>query len=461
MAKTRASVNTAADNFQDLYDRINELIDDLGTEILTANTDAGGGATVGNGFVTGIFGGTTLTANAIRGGTVATPAPLNVTSNLVFDATKYLVHGNIVANSTALLVGANVIITPTLMLVGNSTVNSVANSSFYGMANATLAANLSLADGFRIGLGVVNATHLAVGANVLINSTAVFLGNSTVNTTLIPSLITVGANISLNSSALFIGNSTANANISVTENYLGNSEQFTSILPGEIRVGNSSVNAVINSMGLTAGLQILDNITLGNSTVNVNMNTSTIMVGSNVLINVSTYFVGNATVFTQITNSQVQTGQTYISNVALGVGTNTAGPNVFFANTTAMYIGNSTVNAIVNSSALNIRGNVQGVVNVVTSGTSAQLVDSWTLAGFQAAEYTLVIKNTGANGFQYSKLAILHDTVNAHTIEYGVMITNAALGTFAANANSTHVALWVTPVPSATTVKGTVTRIGV
>jgi hypothetical protein len=460
MAKTRAIINTAADNFQTLYDRVNELVADLGTEIITANTDAGGGATTGNAFVTGILGGTTLTANAIRGGTVATAAPLNVTSNLVFDVTKSLVQGNVVINSTAIAIGANVTITPALMAVGNSTVNSVANSSFMAMSNPTATANITLDGGFRVGQTAVNSTHIAVGANTILNTTALFVGNSTVNTVIIPTLITVGGNVTINSSAMFLGNSTANASITVGESYLGNSEQFVSLTPGEIRVGNSTVNAVINSMGLTAGLQILDNITLGNSTINVHVNTTTIMVGANVKVNSSSYFVGNSTVSTVITNSSIQAGQTYMTNTTIGVGTNVTF-NVFLVNTTTIHIGNSTANATVNNNAINVRGIVYTSANVITSGTSAQLVDSWTLAAFQAVEYTLTVKNNGANGFQYSKIAVLHDTVNAHITEYAIMVTNAALGSFTANANATHVALWITPVPSATTVRGNILRIGV
>ena len=55
-----------------------------------------------------------------------------------------------------------------------------------------------------------NIASLAIGANVSINSSAIFVGNSTVNTVMTATTLTAGANVSINSSAIFVGNSTVN-----------------------------------------------------------------------------------------------------------------------------------------------------------------------------------------------------------------------------------------------------------
>src|SRR5690606_9486408 len=89
-----------------------------------------------------------------------------------------------------------------------------------------------------------------------------------------------------------------------------------------------------------------------------------------------------------------------------------------------------------------------------TAGTSAQIVDFFEKATYKACEYTASILDTGANNHQMSKVLVLHDTsaTNAHMVEYGVIATNTMLGSFSANANSTHVKLYFTPTVSNTTI---------
>ena len=68
----------------------------------------------------------------------------------------------------------------TNILVGNSTINVTTNSSFIQVANSTATANMQLS-GFIVGIATQNSTAFSVGANVIINSSTVFVGNSTVN----------------------------------------------------------------------------------------------------------------------------------------------------------------------------------------------------------------------------------------------------------------------------------------
>lgn len=82
MSRTIVDVSNA-DVFQVWFERTNDLLDALSTEIVTANT--GGATTTGSGFVIGTFGSNTVVATSIRGGTLATPAVLTFTSNAQFD----------------------------------------------------------------------------------------------------------------------------------------------------------------------------------------------------------------------------------------------------------------------------------------------------------------------------------------------------------------------------------------
>jgi len=57
---------------------------------------------------------------------------------------------------------------------------------------------------------VVNTSGFFAGANVTANTTALFVGNSTINVIHTSSSLTVGANVTANTSTVFVGNSTVN-----------------------------------------------------------------------------------------------------------------------------------------------------------------------------------------------------------------------------------------------------------
>lgn len=132
--------------------------------------------------------------------------------------------------------------------------------------------------------------------------------------------------------------------------------------------------------------------------------------------------------------------------------------NVVVASGNTVSVGNSTVNVAISQTAIAISGvellPVLYAVNVATSGTSAQLADSFTFASFRGAEYVLVIKDTGANSVQMSKSLVVCDGGDSYLNEYGVISSNAELGVFSANANATHVRLYFTPTVAATQIKG-------
>ena len=123
-----APANT--DFFSVWFLRTQDLCNIMSTEVITANTAAGGAITVGNGFVTGIFGSTVLTGNTLQGGVVGTPAALNVNSNISFNS-----------GMTAIW-NANATVNSSVFFVGNSTVNSFINSSSLSIGGQVLTASI-------------------------------------------------------------------------------------------------------------------------------------------------------------------------------------------------------------------------------------------------------------------------------------------------------------------------------
>jgi hypothetical protein len=403
MAETVSLINTAADGFQTWVDRTNTLLTIMSSRALTANSSANGAVTTGNTLFLGIFAGTLLAANTLRGGNVQTSGPLTISSNVIF-STQYA--------------------------IGNSTVNALANSSQLllsdGLTTALLAPDLlSLSNAF-----VVTASSLRFGnttANLTGTTTSLTFANSTGNTRVSPGLINVGS---------------------------------LSISQTAITLGNSTVNASLNSASLNFGNLVANSTTLsiGNSTVNVQINSSTMTVPNFVTLNnisLSFLSLGNSTV------------NAYVNSIGIFM----AGGFVT-ANQNTLRVGNSTSNVSINSTALSVGGltldvglltGVSGIFqsSLTSTGTSAQLFDSFAVATYRAAEYLVSIKDNTANGYQTEKMMLYFDGSGVDMTEYAIMYSNTQLATFSANANSTHVTLFMTPTVANSTAKYSRTTLGV
>ena len=161
--------------------------------------------------------------------------------------------------------------------------------------------------------------------------------------------------------------------------------------------------------------------------------------------------VSNSAV-TANTTQGLTTGNVYVDGIfsATTLSANTA---LRGGNVDSSAVLTITSNVEITDTELSINESVFSSINVQTTGTSEQIVDNFDLTAYQAAEYVVSIKDNTANGYQVSKLILLHDTGDSYVTEYGVIYSNGMLGTFSANANSTHSRLTVTPTQSDTQLK--------
>lgn len=192
------------------------------------------GLTLANSTIT-----TTLTRNSLSIGT-------DVVVNSVIMTTG---SAGFTANTSAAKVGANVIANTTTVKVGNSTLygelsattltmgatdnfatystnnisigfgsnNVTVNAHIIRVVNISGSANLTPTS-LTIAGSVVNATHIAVGANSIINTTAALFGNSTVNNNILSTSIAIAnssANVQITSSQVAIANSTSNTKLTI------------------------------------------------------------------------------------------------------------------------------------------------------------------------------------------------------------------------------------------------------
>lgn len=158
MSRSIGSAVVNSDAFSVWLARTNDLINSISTEIVTANSSSDGANTTGNGFVIGVFGSTTLVANTLRGGSIATAAELTISSNIAISGTK--------------------------QYIGNSTVNVFSNSTLFQVANSTLSINV-MAGQIETGLLLANGSHIRFGnstVNTTINTTAFAINGANVAT---------------------------------------------------------------------------------------------------------------------------------------------------------------------------------------------------------------------------------------------------------------------------------------
>lgn len=142
-----------------------------------------------------------------------------------------------------------------------------------------------------------------------------------------------------------------------------------------------------------------------------------------------------------------------------------AGNTVFLSNTTS----NVTITVPSTSQKtsgdyfLNANGNWSAVITPVTTvtytttGTSSQEIDSYAMTDFGGVEYFIRVRDNNANSYHATKVLTFHNNVAAFSTEYGYMISNATLGTFAVSTNATHVKLSMTPTSTNTSL--TISRV--
>jgi hypothetical protein len=174
--------------------------------------------------------------------------------------------------------------------------------------------------------------------------------------------------------------------------------------------------------------------------------------------------VGNAAITGTFT-ANVLTTNTLNVNSKISIGNSTVNTTI---NSTSFSISNSSANihitnptsAQIASSSyfLNANGSwsipSSGPIIVNTSGTGAQLIDSWNSNTIYSAEYQISTIDQTANGYAAARVFVYHDTGSAYTTEYATMYSNATTGhiaTFSANVDSSTVRLWA--IPTRTSVK--------
>lgn len=199
-------------------------------------------------------------------------------------------------------------------------------------------------------------------------------------------------------------------------------------------------------------------------------NAPTSLLEGEIAINLVDYriFAGNSTAVWDAL--QTSDGNLHLTNAASVLTVGNSSVNVVI-NSTSITLANSSVEFNIEKPTaaqvsggdyyLNANGSYAQIVipeisPIVTNttGTGAQLVDSFEITTYRCVNYITNVKNNNANGHSMSQLSVLYcNNTSPLYAEFGILESNGSLGSFTANANATHVRVYFAPVPSNTTVQ--------
>lgn len=472
MARKVANVDIITDSFEIWLLETNELLHALSTEIITANTTY---ANTGNSTISrtaqlwGNFGansivvagdtGNTATSGYLRGGNVnGSYANLLISTNTIVSNNAYANLQVKVSNTTTFSyvnphggyfgnTAANSYINATAIITQNGlNVNTNISPTLIQVANSTSTANIT-AISFATGIFQANTIEMQVGEEFVANSSALLIGNSTVNA------------VHSNGQSL-ISNSSHSANLTYTGLKVGNASINSTANSTAITIregtnstfSNTSVYSVVNTTSqstLTAdylvvlenantGLYAAEAIDIGSTSANLKANSTQIVFGS-----ATANVVANSTVIKFGTSAQ---------NIEISANTITPSTNLTI-NSVASVTGNlfaqshaSVANTLTVKTDLVVDVSANGNLGATTG--SDLLIYTFDKSVFTGGKVMVAVKN-GSNT-QVSEMVLTHNGSASYLTVYGTVSSPPGsnnnvnlLGTFNTNVSTSDVRLYI------------------
>lgn len=264
-----------------------------------------------------------------------------------------------------------------------------------------------------------------VGANVIVNTTVVFVGNSTVNADISSSIIQVAnststANLVASGLKTFT-NSTVNSTVTASLVQVSNSTSTANLTAADLKIGATTV---VNSTQVTATL-LVGNVSGSYANITGQVNTATLYAATSA--NIASVVQANSTgIWTTATANAL--------NFTAGGGFGAAGVGATVNSGTIGISSNTTVNASATASLVqvaNSTGNVQHSATSILAQTNTTVNATLTSAKLQISNSTSTANLTALD------LTIGTTVANSTALKVGnttITTTNAVFGgTIAAN----------------------------
>jgi hypothetical protein len=229
----------------------------------------------------GTFDKLAIQANAtVNAYVTATRMEIANTTAMAFATAQGFYAGNTNANASLTNTLLSVSTNTSISLAANSTSvslidgtsSSTVNTAVIQIANSSTSANVDPGN-FKTGIFQANTTTVAIGANVVANSSALLVGNTTVNTVVTQTQTrianTTQSTVIAAATGAF-GNTTVNTNISSTLVEVANPTTSAVITPASVAIGNtSSIMAITSNVISTSTPLVVSNATSFSNTLNV------------------------------------------------------------------------------------------------------------------------------------------------------------------------------------------------
>ena len=319
--------------------------------------------------------------------------------------------GNVAATtlsaSANIAVGANVLLTTANLAIGNATANIYANSTaFVGNTIGVHTGNVVATTISGNLTGNVVATTISGNLTGNVAATTItgnLTGNVSATTISASANMAVGANVLLTTANLAIGNTTANVYVNSTA-FVGNvvATSLSGNLTGNVVATTLSGNLTGNVVATTISGNLSGNVVATTVNASTINATSSIVVGSNVFINTSVISIGNTSV------NVVANSTTFIGNV---VATSLSG--------------NLSGNVVATTLSGNLTGNVaattlSGNLTAVTANVTGKL-QIGTAAGFDFGSNAVI--EADANGNTYVQF-VLQNANTGNNASTDMVLTN-------------------------------------
>lgn len=252
-----ANVAVATDSFGGWINKTNQVIYDMGTVVVTVADVAqpnttNGAQTTGNAHIQGIFSANTLSvSNALRGGSVSTPATLIITSNANFTSTNGTI--DVTSSINLFTVDANnVVVSSNVVFDGGATkiflidaANTTVNTGTFFVKSNTWLSGVNT---------YITSTELKSTSNTIITGSRIDIDGTTFDVT--SNSIFTSASLNANVDVMTIGFSAADAlNVNAISDFNANvnidgilTQTANAIFSGAL-VNITSVNTTIGDAG--------------------------------------------------------------------------------------------------------------------------------------------------------------------------------------------------------------------
>lgn len=409
----RWQITTNGSNYGNIHSTLTDVV--LGTH------------TSGN-YVASLSSGTTAVTIGGTAGEGWTPSVSIRSANTTVDGITTLVDAT---NNTSIVLAATANSVKTafdLATTASSKAGTAYSNATTFASNATNISSGTL-NTARLPATVNVSTLINVGANVNLSTTQITVGNATVNTTITAVNIGGVSNAQLN----VVNAATINATSAIAVGAVTNT---VSLSPTTITIGNSSVSATINSTAFTGSANNASNFngqsasyyanatnitsgTLDTARLPATVNVATLInVGANVNLSTTQINVGNSSVNTTITATNIGGFSNAQLNVVNASSINTTSINATSVNTSTVNATSTvTVGTTTNSVSLSTTTITVGNSSITSSINSTSFTgtanNATNLGGQPASYYTNAANiNTGTLPYAQIPANVVNTTAN-------------------------------------------------